>query len=339
MLARELVDHIEAVAPLAGQASWDASGVQLAGRKQDVSKLAVMLDPLPDLVGAALDWGAQFILTHHPLGLEALRLDRLNTQHDVVSQVLGAQSWLYAAHTSLDVQPEGPVGWLARELGLTDVSLLEVSREDKLQGVRFHAGRDMQGLVNFLETVPGVLHLQEPAEEELFLVCAESHWPEVKRAVASRLQTPAFAPMELTLQGEKWGFGLAGSLPEPVPFRDFCASLASTARRRFYQLVGPQPETVSRVAYCTGSGSSFMNAAKHAGADVFITGDVKYHQALEAPLSVIDVGHFILEEEMMRRFAQQLADSPRFEDVEVLFFPGQDPFDLLLLNQEPGELL
>ena len=101
----------------------------------------------------------------------------------------------------------------------------------------------------------------------------------------------------------------------------------------------PHPKTVSRVAYCTGSGGSLVEAAANSGADVFVTGDMKYHQALNAPLSVIDVGHFILEEEMMRRFAQALAEDPQLQGMELLFFAGQDPFDLLLLEPGPGEPL
>lgn len=339
MDVKELLACIEEVAPPQGQAPWDASGVQIAGRKTDVRKLAVALDPLPEIVAAALDWGAEMILTHHPLALEPHRLDTLNAQHEVTTLTLARQAWLYAAHTSLDVQHEGPVGWLARDLGLTDVGLLETTHSEKLQGVRFQAGARAPELKGHLVGLPGVLHVEEPHPGELFLVCPLPRWPGIKAAIASRLASAAFAMLELTLPEKSWGFGLVGNLPRACTFKEFCASLASLAGRRFYQLCGPRPETVSRVAYCTGSGSSLIPAAKQAGADVFVTGDVKYHQALEAPLSVIDVGHFILEEEMMRRFAQQLAEDPRLAGLELLFFAGQDPFDLLLLGQDQGEPL
>ena len=63
-----------------------------------------------------------------------------------------------------------------------------------------------------------------------------------------------------------------------------------------------------------------------AGAEIFITGDLKYHPALEAaeqlPL-ILDVGHFCLEEEMMRRFADRLREEL---PLPVAFYPGRDPF-------------
>ena len=70
-----------------------------------------------------------------------------------------------------------------------------------------------------------------------------------------------------------------------------------------------------------------MPDALRAGADVFVTGDVKYHAALDARdggLRVLDVGHFVLEEEMMRRFAERLAAEL---SVPVRFFAGSDPLE------------
>lgn len=66
-------------------------------------------------------------------------------------------------------------------------------------------------------------------------------------------------------------------------------------------------------------------SALASGADVYITGDIKYHSALDAEASglrIIDVGHFTLEEEMMRRFAATLAEQL---SVPVTFLPGRDP--------------
>ncbi|MFW5836993.1 MAG: Nif3-like dinuclear metal center hexameric protein, partial [Desulfovibrionaceae bacterium] len=60
--------------------------------------------------------------------------------------------------------------------------------------------------------------------------------------------------------------------------------------------------------------------------DVFITGDIKYHQALEAQIPIIDVGHFCLEEEMMRRTAGLLQESLAPHGLEVRFFEGSEPF-------------
>lgn len=266
-----LIARIEKTAPLRGAAAWDKSGVQIAGRCAQVAKCAVMLDPLPELVFAALEWGASFVLCHHPLSLEPRFLDRLDDYHRVVSLVLGREAWLYAAHTSLDAQPEGPAGWLASALKLREAAILEQTTETGSLGVHFHVGENAAA-----------------------------------------------------------GFGLVGDLPEALPWLEFKEQLSGILGRSFWLQSGPTPETVRRVAYCPGSGASLMDKAFNARADVYVTGDMKYHQALTAKGLVIDVGHFLLEEEMMRRFAAELGRELRAADAEVKFFPGKDPQQLVL---------
>lgn len=66
-------------------------------------------------------------------------------------------------------------------------------------------------------------------------------------------------------------------------------------------------------------------AARAAGADVLVTGDVKYHAAMEAEIFTIDVGHFSLEERMTREMAALLDERLGPQGVAVRFFPGSDP--------------
>lgn len=122
-----------------------------------------------------------------------------------------------------------------------------------------------------------------------------------------------------------YGFGYTGTLDKPVAYGDFCRMLAGVIGRSEWQGCGRRPEAVFRVACCPGSGGSVLQAAVEAGADVFISGDIKYHTALEAlaaGVRVMDVGHFILEEEMIRRFAKQLDMEL---DITVTYIPSRDP--------------
>lgn len=119
------------------------------------------------------------------------------------------------------------------------------------------------------------------------------------------------------------GYGLAGDLPEPLGFAEFNALLSQVLEFRGGTVCGPIPERVERVAYCTGSGSSLWREALGAGARLFITGDVKYHTALETRIGILDVGHHSLEEEMMRRMSQVLAGM--LPGVDVVFVTSVSP--------------
>ncbi len=266
MNVQEIIALIEDSAPLTGAATWDRSGVQIAGQKNDVRKLAALLDPVPDGIAEALAWGADMILTHHPLYMEPRALDAPGDFLDVARMVLAHGSWLYAAHTSLDAQPEGPAGWLARSFKLSHVRVLE----------------------------------------------------------------PTGAP------GENVGLGIIGDLPDPIAWPRFAASLAECVERDFWTTSGEPPASIRTMAYCTGSGGSLVEAAKSAKADVYVTGDLKYHQALCAGIFLVDVGHFSLEEEMIRLFAKDLDSGLSPKGVAVKFFKGADPFTVHLSSKGPA---
>ena len=145
--------------------------------------------------------------------------------------------------------------------------------------------------------------------------------------LADELQLSERAILEPTgtlPDGRPCGFGLAGTLPEPLDMPGLARALGQHICLEGAAACGPMPQSIRRIALCTGSGSSLMAAAHASGADVFITGDVKYHAALEAPLCVLDVGHHSLEEEMMRRFALLLEDT--LPGVKVSFIPSASPF-------------
>lgn len=264
MKVSDIIRVIEKTAPLGIAAPWDASGIQVAAMRAEVSHVCVLLDPTLESLERAVTGGAEFILCHHPLSLNPRFPNRQDSYLAVLSLLLRNDVWLYSAHTTLDANPDGPVRWLAQEMGLSRIVTLEP-----------------------LEASPA--------------------WP------GRGVTVPDY------------GFGFTGTLDNPMSYNDFCRKLSVCMGRGEWQGCGRRPEAVFRVACCPGSGGSMINAAVAAGADVFISGDIKYHIALEAlssGLRVLDVGHFILEEEMMRRFAKQLDLDL---DAQVSFIPSRDP--------------
>jgi dinuclear metal center YbgI/SA1388 family protein len=119
------------------------------------------------------------------------------------------------------------------------------------------------------------------------------------------------------------GFGFVGNLPNLLSYEEFCLKLSLALEVKSWRGCGRKPKLIRRVACCPGSGAEAIEIAARAGADVYITGDIKYHAALEAQIRVLDVGHFQLEEIMMRLFAGQLAGQA--PEIKVSFLNGVDP--------------
>ncbi len=264
----KLVELIENTAPLSIAAPWDHSGVQVAAYRERIFRLAVCLDPLPRIIRQALDEGADMVLSHHPLVMQARFTDRLDAYHEVLSLLFKADVPLYAAHTSLDANPLGPATWLGRELGLRP----------------FADDRKDASLFQILEITGYILR------KDVEIPC---------------------------------GFGVVGDLPMPLTPEQLHLALAPWLAGSVARCAGTLPQQIRRVAICPGSGASLAAAAAQYGADILISGDLKYHTALETPLPVLDVGHFSLEAEMMRRFAGELESV--LPDVSVFFVPGCDP--------------
>ncbi len=115
-----------------------------------------------------------------------------------------------------------------------------------------------------------------------------------------------------------------GYLPEEETLGAFCERVKKTLGLSVLRTVSDGlGAKVRAVALCTGSGSEFIPAAKAAGADVYVTGDIKYHQAEEAlsfGMPVIDAGHFATEVGIAAVFADYLRGhlNAEGEEVEVL---------------------
>ncbi|SFJ66416.1 dinuclear metal center protein, YbgI/SA1388 family [Desulfomicrobium apsheronum] len=313
-----LTSRIETTAPLQLAASWDKCGVQIASAASEIRTLCVALDPSVETVRRAVEHEADFLLCHHPLSLAPRLPSRLDDFHEVLSLSLKNSMWLYSAHTSLDANPHGPVNWLGRALGMQDMRILEVTRRETPSLLRLADPAMQERVRNFADSVT-----RRDGQMEEYLL-----WPEESSAFKAKLQTGTpWQEIALAAPIREYGFGCIGTLPETLVWNEFTARLTALGLP-LSRMVGQVPETVARVAYCPGSGADLGPAAFAQGADVYLTGDVKYHQA-QAVQDVgltIDVGHFCLEETMMRTWSQSLDRELSPEGVRVIFLQGRDPF-------------
>lgn len=329
MKTADLIKQIEETAILCGAASWDNCGIQVPSRKEKIRRLALALDPTEETIQAAINQDADFILTHHPLLMKPKYLNKLDTHFSIVSALIKNDMCLYSAHTSLDANPDGPAGWLARALDLQECKILGATCTFEPEAVAFTPKQDLatSTLLHEWEQKPHI-HSVRHVEQMLNVTYNKEHRGAVLAQLAADLdELPIFIPSTPDTSSRALGFGTVGTLPKPVSFGIFAEQLASVVDRDYWVISGPTPETVTKVAYCTGSGSDFAPKAFAMGADVFITGDVKYHAALDTTGCILDVGHFSLEEEMMRQFALQLASE--LDDIEIFFLPAQDPMRLI----------
>lgn len=314
MRADALIARLESTAPPRLAAPWDKSGVQIAATAAEVTTLCMALDPTVETVRRAAELDAQFLLCHHPLTLSPQLPSRLDDFHHILRLCFRHDMWLYGAHTSLDANPQGPVNWLGRALNLEDMRILEVTTRET---------PTMFSLGSALDPDTAARFAAGAVSDTTYLL-----WPDDAASLRSYLgprgthaEWPAGAP------AREFGFGCIGDLPRALSWEEFSLAMEPylTSAPR---LVGPVPDFIATVAYCPGSGADLAAGAFRQGADVFLTGDLKYHQAqaVEALGLTLDVGHFCLEETMMRVWSETLSEELAPAGVRVVFLPGHDPF-------------
>ena len=160
----------------------------------------------------------------------------------------------------------------------------------------------------------------------------------VNDVLAERLGLEKLSTFITTAQadGSAESLGRIGTLPTPVAIDDFAHSVRERLGVSHVRLVRAADRPVRRVAVVGGAGAEFIDTAVRRGADVYLTGDVKYHEAQRAAeqgMPLIDAGHFGTERPVLPVLADLLRAELAAEHgtVEILVTEKQrDVFDVIL---------
>ena len=345
---------------------WDNVGLQVGDLTAPLMRVMVALDPSLPAVRAACDAGAQALVTHHPLLFRSIK--RL-TPDDAIGKVLwqAVQSGVavISAHTNLDCAEDGLNSWLAGQLGvhapeplqpvageyLKLVVFVPVGHETQVAEALFAGGAGQVGAYDqcsFRTRGEGTFRpaqqsnpfIGEPGKlEQVEEVRLETIVPQRKlaRVVEKMLKVHPYEevaydllPMQNQVPGA--GLGRIGRLEQATTLDVFAAKVKEVLDCDGLRLTGSRDLRVHKVALCGGAGAGLLQTAHRQGADVLVTGDVKYHdarQAEELGIAVIDAGHFATEKLMIQRVAEALrnAAEKRQWEIDFVTYTGeQDPF-------------
>jgi dinuclear metal center YbgI/SA1388 family protein len=328
MKLNEFVRWLEARAPLALQESWDNCGLLVGDRDQEVTGVLCCLDADETVITEAVRRGCNVVLSHHPLVFKGLkRLTGSNAVERSVALAIKQGVALYAGHTNWD-QIHGGVSFsLANRLGLREVQVLAPRNQSLLNFVvyvpeshasavadaAFTAGAGRVGSYDECHFASDGLGSYRPlegakpfsgevgrrsvaAEQRLEFVVPVTLRAAVHQAVCRAHPYEVVAHSWIALENS-WpdaGYGAVGLLPSPIALSDFleqCAKALGCEAIKYS--TSDRSKLVRRVAVCGGSGADFVGAASAANADVYVTGDLKYHGFQDPPggMTLVDVGH------------------------------------------------
>ena len=158
----DILSYLETLAPRSMKMDWDNVGLLCGGKSRPVTKVLVALDPFEGVCEEAAQWGAELILTHHPLIFSPLKSVTDETSIGRAVQLLCANSIsAINAHTNLDCAPGGVNDCLAETLGLSEIQVIAPSGVDELGrpwGLLRQGTVEAQPLSDFLPHVKEALH-------------------------------------------------------------------------------------------------------------------------------------------------------------------------------------
>lgn len=348
---------------------WDNVGLQVGNPAQPVSCVFLSLDLNEEVLEEAIAIGADMLVVHHTpffKPIKNLRTDLPNGRliHKLVRHGLA----LYTVHTNLDAAMGGVNDVLATKLGLQKVEPLTENRREKLYklvvfvpceytekvseaicgagggwlGNYAHCTFRTAGTGTFLPlegTNPFIGKtgkLEQLEETRLETIIPETR---LSRAIKAMLKAHPYEEVAYDLyplinEGQKLGIGRIGLLPEPLTLKEFIDLVKEKLMLSIVRYCGLPEKTVEKVALCGGSGAGFIARAAFLGAEVYLTADIKYHEAQEAlaqGLALVDGGHFNTEQPVMAVLADYLHRELVQKNVNVVVSQiNSDPFRFML---------
>ena len=337
MKIKEIIKPLEEFAPVYLQESYDNSGLLVGNENMEVKKVLITLDVTEEVLDEAITKQCNLIISHHPVIFKGLKsITGKNSSERIVAKAIKNDIGIYSIHTNLDNVDEGVNSILCDKLGLKNKKILSSKKEllrklvtfcpvDDAEQVReamFSAGAGYLGNYDSCsfntpgtgsfkgseDTNPyigekGKLHYEEEIRiETIYPVYREK---KILNAMleAHPYEEPAYDIYFLENEFNRVGAGMTGELEQEMNEMEFLKrvkEITQTGCIKHSKLLGNK---IKKVAVCGGSGSFLIHGAIKTGADIFITGDIKYHDFFEAENKIViaDIGHYESEQ-----FAREL---------------------------------
>lgn len=332
MLIKEITSLLESIAPPALQESYDNAGLITGQPSWECTGIICTLDATEEVIIEAIEKKCNLVVAHHPIIFSGLK--KINGKNYVEKAIITAiknDIAIYAIHTNLDNIINGVNKKMADALGLTSRQILSpkenqliklytfvpVEYAEKVRSAIFEAGGGHIG--NYSEcsfNAPGEGTYKagddtnpfageknkRHSENEIKIEIIFPQWlqqPIISALLAAHpYEEVAYDLVKLSNNLTTTGSGLIGEFKEPMSETDFLHHLKKSFNLQLIRHTPLTGKPVKKVALCGGAGSFLIKRALGAGADFYVSADIKYHEFFDANgrMVVADIGHWESEQ-------------------------------------------
>ncbi|MEO6815037.1 MAG: Nif3-like dinuclear metal center hexameric protein [Ginsengibacter sp.] len=344
MKISEVTGYLENMAPLYLQESYDNAGLITGNRELECSGIIVALDVTEDVVTEAIRKNCNLIVAHHPVifrGIKSLT-GKNYVERTIIASIKNGVA-IYAIHTNLDNLVGGVNKKIAEKLNLQNCKVLLPREETLKKLVTFCPNKDAEKVRNALfQSGAGAIgnysECSFNVEGTGTFKAEEGSHPFVGKIGERHLENetrievvfPGFLQNELikelrnahpyeevayyigTLDNvrDDIGSGLVGELKREISGMELLKLLKEEFKLSVIKHTSLLQKSVKKIALCGGAGIFLLPKAIAAGAQVFITGDIKYHEFFDADNKILlaDIGHYESEQytiDLLTEFLQQ----------------------------------
>ncbi len=327
-----IIKEIEKIAPPSLQESYDNARLITGNRNWACSGALLCLDAIESVVDEAIAQKCNLIIAHHPIVFSGLKsLTGKNYIERTIIKAIKHDIAIYAAHTNLDNVINGVNKKIAEKLSLKNIRILDRKKgilkklytyvphdhTEKVLNALFEAGAGQIGEYSecsYKVSGHGTFKGSENSEPFVGNKNERHTEPEnkievlfpnyIENDVLSALksshpyQEVAYEIITLNNYHQEIGAGIIGELESPMKTIDFLHFLKERMNTSLIRHTDIIQNSVQKIAVCGGAGSFLLPKALSSGADVFITGDFKYHQFFDADGKIViaDIGHYESEQ-------------------------------------------
>lgn len=332
MILQNIIHAIENEASPTLQENYDNSGLQVGNRLQQISAALICLDVTDEIIDEAIEKKCNLIISHHPLIFKGIKsITGKSYIERCIIKACKNDIAIYSAHTNLDNAWNGVNFKIAEKIGLTKLQILReqegvllklavfvpVKHVENVRNAIFEAGGGHIGSYDACsfnsagtgtfragkDSNPycgeiGKLHSEEEMRIELIFPVFLKE--KIIEAIMSShpYEEPAYDFYPLINSWSKAGSGLLGELQEDINEADFLNQLKNIFNIPVIKHSAFTGKKIRKIALCGGSGAFLLPDALKKQADVFITGEAKYHDyfGLDKKILFAEIGHYESEQ-------------------------------------------
>lgn len=343
MKIKDIITEIENICPPQLAQDWDNVGLLVGNADRPAKNPLMTIDITRDVLQEAKNLKSNFIISYHPViwnGLKSV------TAGSIIYDLIRSNISVYSIHTSLDVIPGGVNDNLAEMLGIVDPQpigdFVQASTDDNYKLVVFipaenvndvsnaifaagagsmgnysHCGFNSHGIGTFIplegaNPAIGTIDKPERLNEVKFETIVPGKY--ITQAVQAMrdnhpYEEPAFDVIRLSDVENTFGLGRMGELEKPTKVEKLLENIKKTTSAKSAGIIGDPNKTVKKAAVCAGSCGKILFQIIASNCDLYLTGELKHHEALaaqEAGLTVICLSHSVSERFMLKKLAKIL---------------------------------